>query len=323
MYCTNRFASLYQGCQGKPHLKENYGIMLFTKTHHPRLNVCKMKKLFSLKFMALAILLVASVFSGCKTQGGTDASRGLRPAEVAATDENSIQSLQVNGGLTEKILLTAFSQQGTPYRYGGTSPQSGFDCSGFTRWVFAQNGINLPRSSSEQLAVGRPVAKEDLRPGDLLIYKRHNRGRATHVGIYVGDGKYIHSPRAGRTVEESEAFSQQAAPRFIGARRVFEDPTAMSLSAEQKRGARSSYLATAGDVKPKVFSTASKKKSVQKSAAKKSAKSSKVTTQKSNKKNASAKSTKQTKTAAKSASGAKSSSKSKATSSKAPAVKKI
>lgn len=297
--------------------------MLVTKNHHPRLNVCKMKNSFSLKFMLLALLLLASVFTGCKAQSTTDASRGLRPAEIAASDESSIQSLEVNGGLAEKILLTAFSQMGIPYRFGGTSPQSGFDCSGFTRWVFAQNGIDLPRSSSEQLAVGRPVAKDDLRPGDLLIYKRYNRGRATHVGIYVGDGKYIHSPRAGRTVEESEAFSKQAAPRFIAARRVFEDPTAMPLSAEQKMGARNSYVATAGDIKPKTFATSTKKKSVQKSASKKSTKSTKVTTQKSNKKNASAKSSKQVKTAAKSASGAKSPVKAKATSSKAPAAKKI
>ena len=288
------------------------------------------KRVFGVKAALVLLLALVCFLPACKKSANDNGSHDLSAAlskntssTNAANNAESSDDLIVSGGLTEKVLLTAYSQLGARYQFGGTTPQAGFDCSGFTRWVFAQNGINLPRSSSEQLAVGRPVAKEDLRPGDLLIYKRHNRGRATHVGIYVGDGKYIHSPRAGRTVEESEAFSQQAAPRFIGARRVFEDPTAMSLSAEQKRGARSSYLATAGDVKPKVFSTASKKKSVQKSAAKKSAKSSKVTTQKSNKKNASAKSTKQTKTAAKSASGAKSSSKSKATSSKAPAVKKI
>ena len=95
-----------------------------------------------------------------------------------------------------QILETAKKHIGAPYVYGGSSP-SGFDCSGFVMYVFSQHGITLPRTSYEQATVGTYVSRENLQPGDIVCFGTSSIG---HVGIYVGDGKYIHSPRSGYTV---------------------------------------------------------------------------------------------------------------------------
>lgn len=92
-----------------------------------------------------------------------------------------------------RIVRVALSQRGVHYRWGGTAPRTGFDCSGFTRWVFAHVGIDLPHQSGAQFSYGRRVRA--LKPGDLVFFD--NLG---HVGIYVGHGLFVHSPRAGQVV---------------------------------------------------------------------------------------------------------------------------
>ncbi len=174
----------------------------------------------------------------------SDTSKNAVTEAVAENDANNPpkastttnKKLKPKHGKAQKILETAYTQIGRMYRYGGSSPRTGFDCSGFTRWVFAQNGIKLPRSSGEQLYAGKPVSKKNLRPGDLLIYSRRiGRRRGTHVGIYVGNGKFIHSPRTGHRIQVSDAFDHYRTPRFIAARRVIEDPGAAPLPAEEQK----------------------------------------------------------------------------------------
>ncbi|MBQ7718337.1 MAG: C40 family peptidase [Clostridia bacterium] len=94
----------------------------------------------------------------------------------------------------EEIVEYAKEFLGVPYVYGGTTP-SGFDCSGFVRYVYAKFGISLPRISYDQLKEGTSVSEEDLQVGDLVFFRGGD-----HVGIYVGNGQYIHAPRTGRTV---------------------------------------------------------------------------------------------------------------------------
>ena len=95
-----------------------------------------------------------------------------------------------------QIIATAKQFIGLPYIYGGSTPK-GFDCSGFVMYVFAQHGISLPRTSYAQATVGTYVSRQDLQPGDIVCFGTSSIG---HVGIYVGDGKYIHSPRTGRSI---------------------------------------------------------------------------------------------------------------------------
>lgn len=121
--------------------------------------------------------------------------------------------------LYEKILKAAFSQLGTDYRRGGKSPRQGFDCSGFTTWVFNRHGIDLPRSSREQFQVGQKVSKKQLRKGDLVFFKIR-KSSISHVGIYLENGKFIHSARPGRDVEISSLDEAYWSKRYAGGRRV-------------------------------------------------------------------------------------------------------
>lgn len=116
------------------------------------------------------------------------------------------------------IVRTGLTQKGRRYRWGGTAPSSGFDCSGFTQWTFQQHGISLPRTAQEQYHAGFSIPRQELRAGDLVFYKINRRGR-WHVGIYMEDGTFVHSPRRGRNISEANMNDSYWAKRYKGARR--------------------------------------------------------------------------------------------------------
>ncbi|MFH1090736.1 MAG: NlpC/P60 family protein [Pseudomonadota bacterium] len=145
--------------------------------------------------------------------------------------------------LTQKILATAYSQYGKAYRFGGVSPETGFDCSGLAQWTFGQHGVKLPRTPGDLLKYGAPVNRGEIRPGDLLIYS----DRWLHVGIYAGKGIFIHSPRTGYNITEDQAFSAYHSPRLIGIRRVIDDPDAAPLPPDLKEKIIKSALAASRD----------------------------------------------------------------------------
>jgi cell wall-associated NlpC family hydrolase len=113
---------------------------------------------------------------------------------------------------------TALTLRGIPYRNGGSDPR-GFDCSGFTQYVFAQYGIALPRAVADQYGVGTPVEPEAIAPGDLLFFTTVAPG-ASHVGIAIGDGQFVHAPSSTGVVRVERASSSYWGPRFLAARRV-------------------------------------------------------------------------------------------------------
>jgi cell wall-associated NlpC family hydrolase len=109
---------------------------------------------------------------------------------------------------------------GVRYHYGGSSPETGFDCSGLVAHVYEQAwGIALPRRTEEQRAIGRPVKLSDLQPGDLVFYNTRNRP-FSHVGIYLGDGDFVHAPRRGQRVRVESLRTPYWRARFDGARRL-------------------------------------------------------------------------------------------------------
>ncbi|WP_243310563.1 C40 family peptidase [Fundidesulfovibrio agrisoli] len=141
------------------------------------------------------------------------------PSVVAGT-KNPFDLVSMSGSTTnQRLLALAFSQIGTLYRPGGTEPSTGFDCSGFTTWVYSKLGVNLPRSSREQFQEGKVIAKSQLRKGDLVFFG--NKHRITHVGIYLEDNKFIHSSSSGDTVKISSLDEPTWERKYTGARRVF------------------------------------------------------------------------------------------------------
>ena len=116
------------------------------------------------------------------------------------------------------LVGTALSFRGAPYRNGGTDP-SGFDCSGFTQYVFSQYGLPLPREVREQYRVGKSVKSEDLAPGDILFFTTTDPG-PSHVAIAIGGDQFVHAPSSTGVVRVEHLSSSYWSPRYLGARRV-------------------------------------------------------------------------------------------------------
>jgi cell wall-associated NlpC family hydrolase len=125
-----------------------------------------------------------------------------------------------------EIVVTAVGAMGTPYRWGG-SEATGYDCSGLIQYAYAQHGFTIPRRSVEQAAAGREVGRqlESLLPGDILTFAAEPGGSVTHVGLYVGNGRFIHSASKGvqiSVLRGDDAGIRWWIERWVGARRVVE-----------------------------------------------------------------------------------------------------
>ena len=119
--------------------------------------------------------------------------------------------------ISRRVVQTSMQYIGVPYVFGGTSP-SGFDCSGYVRYVFASAGIYLPRMADEQYEVGTPISTEELVPGDLVFFSTYEYG-PSHVGIYLGEGSFINAS-SSRGVSIDSLYSSYWGSCYIGARRV-------------------------------------------------------------------------------------------------------
>ena len=130
---------------------------------------------------------------------------------------------QVRHSVSEKaseLVVNAMGLLGVPYRRGGNSMETGFDCSGFVRAMYQQTvGLILPRRADQQAAATQTIEKTDLQPGDLVFFNTMRRA-FSHVGIYIGDNKFIHSPRSGAEVRVEDMRLSYWKTRFNGARRV-------------------------------------------------------------------------------------------------------
>ena len=144
---------------------------------------------------------------------------------VAANDENAPPAFTIAGAAEQyfvrahELMLQALSLIGINYRYGGDTPVTGFDCSGFVRYVFNQIGTGLPRSAPEISRIGRTVDRDELQPGDLVFFNTLRRP-FSHVGIYLGEQRFIHSPSRGGNVEIVNMSERYWERRYNGARRL-------------------------------------------------------------------------------------------------------
>ena len=131
-----------------------------------------------------------------------------------------VQVGQSVGERTSDLVSTAIGFLGIPYRRGGNSAESGFDCSGFVRAIYKETiGLVLPRSADQQANATQTIDKNELKPGDLVFFNTMKR-TFSHVGIYLGEGKFIHSPRSGAHVRIEDMRIPYWNVRFDGARRV-------------------------------------------------------------------------------------------------------
>ena len=120
--------------------------------------------------------------------------------------------------LRRQLASTARSFLDTPYEWGGASEEDGFDCSGLTMAVYRHNGLNLPRVASRQYRSGRPVSRSQLRKGDLVFFDTKRRGKPSHVGLYIGNGRFIHAPSSGSAVTTERLSRSYFRSRYLGAR---------------------------------------------------------------------------------------------------------
>ncbi|SUA89059.1 C40 family peptidase [Pandoraea pulmonicola] len=145
-------------------------------------------------------------------------------APQAAVEETRVQRAQkLLSNVTDKasdVVLGALNYIGVRYKYGGNTPDSGLDCSGFVRYVF-QDTLNfmLPRRSEEMSQVGERIAKTDLKPGDLVFFNTMRRS-FSHVGIYIGGDKFVHAPATGGKIRVEDLRESYWSARYNGARRV-------------------------------------------------------------------------------------------------------
>ncbi len=139
----------------------------------------------------------------------------INPADVAAALKKTTTSERA------KIVEYAMGYIGVKYVYGGTSPTGGFDCSGFTQYVFKHFGYSLNRSSAAQINNGTKITKEDLLPGDLVFFSRAGYSIG-HVGIYIGDGNFVHASSPGDYVKITSLDESYYANRYVGSRRIVD-----------------------------------------------------------------------------------------------------
>jgi hypothetical protein len=122
------------------------------------------------------------------------------------------------GLLRQEIVDRALSYLGLPYRWGGYTPETGFDCSGLTMAVYSLVGLDLPRTSLAQFRSGTPVQKNSIRRGDLVFFQSPRRNRISHVGIYTGDGNFIHAPGENKLIRIDSLSDEYIQENFVGAR---------------------------------------------------------------------------------------------------------
>ncbi|MFP0198912.1 MULTISPECIES: C40 family peptidase [Pseudomonas] len=163
-----------------------------------------------------ALMFFAALLSAC-------ASRTPPPAPMVRAPI-VFGSSQTFSPVAEDVLFRALGLVGTPYRWGGNTPDSGFDCSGLIGFVYRDAaGISLPRSTREMIVMQAPnVGKEGLQTGDLIFFATNGGSQVSHAGIYVGEGRFVHAPATGGTVKLdslSKAYWQKA---YLSAKRVLQ-----------------------------------------------------------------------------------------------------
>ena len=166
--------------------------------------------LFLIGFLSL-------ILSGCASQSVRLPELETEPAAAPVPAVNATDR-------ASSVAMQSLAYLGTPYRAGGLSPQTGFDCSGLVAYVYREGaGLALPRNTFDLSRLGQPIERAALRPGDLVFYNTQGR-EYSHVGIYLGEDRFIHAPSSGGEVRVESLRADYWVRRYNGARRVITSP---------------------------------------------------------------------------------------------------
>ena len=175
----------------------------------------------------LSSLMLATSVHAAPADAPDDMSRFLDDKGLLSQIDQVRQNV---GHKTSELVMNAMGYLGVPYLRGGNSAETGFDCSGFVKAMYEQTvGLILPRKAEQQAADTRQIDRSELQPGDLVFFNTLRRA-FSHVGIYIGDGKFIHSPKPGAQVRVESMGVSYWSHRFDGARRVTSVDAANTLS---------------------------------------------------------------------------------------------
>lgn len=165
------------------------------------------------KFRPLAALILVGALA-------TPVHADQVPASQPGAGHQTFQFIQRYTTAAQELVIEGLNHLGIPYRFGGTSPETGLDCSALVQRVFRNAlGLDMPRTAAEMARVGDRIGKDDLKPGDLVFFNTMRR-TFSHVGIYLGDNQFLHAPSTGGKVRVDDMTDSYWLRRFTGARRV-------------------------------------------------------------------------------------------------------
>jgi cell wall-associated NlpC family hydrolase len=166
-----------------------------------------------LRSFASVALVVLALLTGCANAPRPAAAEGPRRVVV----EPRTADVAVGAAIAERALQLI----GAPYRYGGDDPSAGFDCSGLVFYTYGQAGYTVPRNSREQFRAARKIALDDAAPGDVVFFQ--DELKLSHVGIYLGDGRFVHAPASGRRVAIGSLDTSHYQQALVGVGRLLEN----------------------------------------------------------------------------------------------------
>lgn len=172
----------------------------------------------------LFLCLGAFVLASCASSPG----KHRKPAAGIRTPARQIQAVRIShidrAQGSQELMLRSLGLIGTPYKWGGSSTSTGFDCSGMIQFVYKNAlNVNLPRTARDMAAAGRKIPDSRLKAGDLVFFNTGGAHRYSHVGLYIGNGQFIHAPSSGKTVRTEKLSTPFYAKNYLGAYTFFTE----------------------------------------------------------------------------------------------------